>query len=307
MKQQTKNIIIGLAALVAANVIWGVMAPICKDLFNTGLIDGTTISAIRIVACTVIFWLLTPFVQESRKFGTLEKKDVLPVFIIAPIFMIGTQTLTNVGVQYTYPIDAAVCCSTTPIFTLLLGAIFYYHKFPSLIKILGVLMGLAGVVIFIMTTAENPDQHVDNPVLGDALCVLSQVCGAIYLVFFVGTARKYSAFTLMKWLYTFSLPFILPFTFKDIIAVPWGELSAGVWFDVLYIVILGSFVGYLLIPFAQQKVTPTVIAMCNYLQPITTAIYAIILGMAVITGATIIATLLIFVGVWFVNKESKLK
>ena len=107
----------------------------------------------------------------------------------------------------------------------------------------------------------------------------------------------------MKWLYTLSTICVLPFTYGDLVAVPWTELTGKAWFALAYISILGSFVGYLLIALAQKNVTPTVIAMCNYIQPITAAIYAAILGLAVITHENVIATLLIFVGVWLVNKQ----
>lgn len=304
MKSSTRKIIVGLSVLLIANTIWGVMSPLCKELLNAGLMNGITLSAIRMLAGTILFWILTPFVKESRRdFGTLYKKDVLPLIVGSVIFIIGTQTLTNIGVQYTYPVDAAVCCCVTPIFTLILGAIFYYKQFPPLFKILGVILGLTGVLIFIFATEDNPEMHADNVILGDTLCVLSQVAGATYLVFYVRIASRYSAFTLMKWLYTFSTICFMPFTLGDIIAIPWQQMTGTLWFDLAYIVVLGSFVGYLLIPLAQHNVKPTVIAIANYIQPISAAIYAVILGMAVITNSNIIATILIFIGVWLVVRE----
>ena len=299
-----KKIIVGLSALLVANIIWGVMAPLLKELLNTGVMSGMTVSVVRMISCTILFWVLA-WILPKRITGDqpIVMKDMPLVLVGSLLFIVGTQSLSNMGAEYTYPVDAAVCCSTTPIFTLILGAISYHKKFPPFLKILGVLMGLAGVLIFIFATAENPEMHVTNPLLGDTLCVLSQVCGAIYLVFFIGLVSRYSCFALMKWLYTLSTICVLPFTYGDLVAVPWTELTGKAWFALAYISILGSFVGYLLIALAQKNVTPTVIAMCNYIQPITAAIYAAILGLAVITHENVIATLLIFVGVWLVNKQ----
>ena len=303
-KVMKKNTIVGLAALLVANVIWGIMAPLLKEFLNTGVMSGMTVSAMRMIVCTILFWVTGWMLPSTiTKQQHVEKKDMPWMFFGGILFIIGTQTLTNIGAEYTYPVDAAVCCSVTPIFTLLLGAVFVYHKFPSYVKILGVLLGLAGVLIFILATDENPEMHVTNPFLGDLFCVLSQVCGASYLVFFAGLASRYSCFTLMKWMYTFATVCILPFTAADIIAVPWAEMSAKCWFILAYIIVLGSFVGYLLVAEAQKMVTPTVIAICNYIQPISAAIYAIILGLAIITQANVLATALIFLGVWLVNKE----
>lgn len=300
-----KKMIIGLSALLIANIIWGIMAPLLKDLLNMGVMSGMTVSVIRMVVCMVLFWVLGWILPKSiTQNQPINKKDLPLILLGALLFIVGTQSLTNIGAEYTYPVDVTVCCSVTPIFTLILGAIFYHKKFPPILKLIGVLLGLAGVLIFILATNENPEMHVTSPVLGDTLCVLSQVCGAIYLVFFIGLVSRYSCFTLMKWLYTLSTLCVLPFTYGDLIAVPWAELTGRAWFAIAYIVLLGSFVGYLLIAVAQKNVTPTLIAMCNYIQPITAAIYAAILGLAVITQANIIATILIFVGVWLVNKQS---
>ncbi|MDO4819331.1 MAG: DMT family transporter [Prevotella sp.] len=302
---KNRSFIIGLSALFVANIIWGLMAPLVKGLLNMEVMSGLTLSVIRTLGCVVLFWIISICTPDRLiKKEPIRRKDFPLLFIGGVIFIIGTQTLSNMGAQYTYAVDASVCCSTTPIFTLILGAIFYYHKFPPLMKILGVLMGMCGVMIFILGTADNLAMHVSNAFLGDLLCVLSQVCGAVYLVFFVRIAGRYSPFTLMKWLYTFALIAILPFTYGDIISIEWTKLSGEAIFDLTYIVLLGSFAGYMLISFAQRSVTPTIIAMCNYIQPVTAAIYAILIGMAVVTGANLIATALIFIGVWLVQRNS---
>ena len=61
----------------------------------------------------------------------------------------------------------------------------------------------------------------------------------------------------------------------------------------------------MLIPVAQRRVDPTVIAMYNYLQPIVAVVFSVLAGLAVLNGKNVIATLLVFVGVWLVNREKK--
>lgn len=300
-----KNLTLGLTALIFANLIWGVMTPMTKDLLNSGLIDGMTLSVVRMVSCTVLFWTLGFLIPDKYTHQKrLEKRDIIPLLVGSVLFIIGTQSLTNIGTQYTYAVDSAVCCCTTPIFTLTLGAIFYHHQFPPILKIIGVFLGLAGILVFIFSSTENTEMHVTNPVLGDLLCVLSQAAGAIYLVFYVEIAGRYSPFTLMKWLYTFATICVLPFTFGDVISIPWAEMSGYHLFTIAFVVVFGSFIAYMLISLAQHCVTPTVIGMCNYGQPLTAAVVAVILGMAVFTFQSVIAILLIFVGIWLVIRQS---
>ncbi len=300
-----KNLTLGLPALIFANLIWGVMTPMTKDLLSSELIDGMTLSVVRMVSCAALFWILGFLIPEKYTHEKrLEKRDAVPLLIGSILFIVGTQSLTNIGTQYTYAVDAAVCCCAAPIFTLILGAIFYHHKFPPLLKIIGVVLGLGGVLVFIFSSTENVEMHVTNPVLGDLLCVLSQASGAIYLVFYVNIVSRYSAFTIMKWLYTFSAICVFPFTFEDVISIPWAEMSSYYLFTIAFVTIFGSFVAYMLIAFAQQHVTPTIIGMCNYGQPLSAAAFSAVLGIAVFTVQSVIATLLIFVGIWLVIRKS---
>lgn len=302
-----KQFVIGMGALIFANIIWGMLAPIGKELLNFGHISAFNLAALRIIGSAVLFWIISACVAASGKGRLLdiEKKDIFHLFITSWLIIGGNQLLSTLGMNYTYPIDACVCCCITPIFTLILGAIFYYRKFPPVMKIFGVVIGFAGVLVFIFTSTSNAEMQVTNPVLGDVLCLLSQVAGASYLVFYIRFSAKYSALTLMKWLFTFSAVCLLPFTIGDIVAIPWCEMSGLAWFDLIYCIAFGSCLSYMLLPIAQRAVSPTTVAMCNYLQPIIAAIYAIIIGLAVITGESIIASLCILVGVWLVNKQTK--
>lgn len=305
---KNKKFLVGMGALLLANIIWGVLAPIGKELLNFGQISALNLAALRIIGSAVLFWIISAIVSVCGRGQLLdiEKKDILKLFVASWLIIGGNQLLATLGMNYTYPIDASVCCCITPIFTLILGAIFYHKKFPPLLKIIGVVLGLTGVLVFIFTSSENAEMQVTNPVLGDTLCILSQLAGALYLVFFLRLSVKYSALTLMKWLFTFSAICIIPFTITDIIALPWGSMSGVAWFDLLYCVAFGSCFSFLLLPLAQRTVSPTTVAMCNYLQPITAAIYAIIIGLAVLSSESIVAAVCIFIGVWLVNRQSKL-
>lgn len=52
---KNRKFVIGLIALVVANVIWGLMAPIIKGLLNMEVMSGMTVSALRIMGGTILF------------------------------------------------------------------------------------------------------------------------------------------------------------------------------------------------------------------------------------------------------------
>lgn len=297
----TKDSLKGHLALFVANVSWGLMAPFLKDLLNSGAISTMALSGYRIIGGALLFWLVSLFVGGDAAKEKIDRKDWWPL-IIASLLVIGlNQVLIIVGMSLTSPVDASVVCSLTPVFTLIFSAIIAGAMF-TWGKVLGVVLGLAGALIFVFTGEANADVNVSNPVLGDVACLAAQVFGALYLVCFPRLMSKYSLVTLMKWMFLISGIAVLPLSLGDMLAVDWQMMDVMGYIDLAFIIVFGTCLAYMLIPYAQRSVEPTVIAMYNYLQPVVAVVCSVAAGLAVLTGWNAAATLLVFAGVWIVNQ-----
>ena len=287
---------------MVANVSWGLMAPFLKDLLNGGIITPMALSGYRIIGGALLFWLIGMFVKPDKNAcNSIERRDIVPL-IIASLLVIGlNQVLIIVGMSLTSPVDASVVCSLTPIFTLIFGAILMGIAF-TWSKALGVTIGLAGALIFVFTGQADAETCVTNPVLGDVACLMAQVFGALYLVCFTKLISKYSLITLMKWMFLISGIAVLPFSLPDMLAVDWSQVILMEYIDLIFIILFGTCLAYMLIPVAQRRVEPTVIAMYNYLQPVVAVVFSVIAGLATFSIANAIATAMVFVGVWIVNR-----
>lgn len=292
----------GHLALLVANVSWGLMAPFLKDLLNGGIITPMALSGYRIIGGALLFWLIGMFVKPDKNAcNSIERRDIVPL-IIASLLVIGlNQVLIIVGMSLTSPVDASVVCSLTPIFTLIFGAILMGIAF-TWSKALGVTIGLAGALIFVFTGQADAETYVSNPVLGDVACLMAQVFGALYLVCFTKLISKYSLITLMKWMFLISGIAVLPFSLPDMLAVDWSQVILMEYIDLIFIILFGTCLAYMLIPVAQRRVEPTIIAMYNYLQPVVAVVFSVIAGLATFSIANAIATAMVFVGVWIVNR-----
>ena len=292
----------GHLALLVANVSWGLMAPFLKDLLNGGIITPMALSGYRIIGGALLFWLIGMFVKPDKNAcNSIERRDIVPL-IIASLLVIGlNQVLIIVGMSLTSPVDASVVCSLTPIFTLIFGAILMGIAF-TWSKALGVPIGLAGALIFVFTGQADAETYVSNPVLGDVACLMAQVFGALYLVCFTKLISKYSLITLMKWMFLISGIAVLPFSLPDMLAVDWSQVILMEYIDLIFIILFGTCLAYMLIPVAQRRVEPTIIAMYNYLQPVVAVVFSVIAGLATFSIANAIATAMVFVGVWIVNR-----
>lgn len=287
---------------MVANVSWGLMAPFLKDLLNGGIITPMALSGYRIIGGALLFWLIGMFIKPDKNAcNSIERRDIVPL-IIASLLVIGlNQVLIIVGMSLTSPVDASVVCSLTPIFTLIFGAILMGIAF-TWSKALGVTIGLAGALIFVFTGQADAETCVTNPVLGDVACLMAQVFGALYLVCFTKLISKYSLITLMKWMFLISGIAVLPFSLPDMLAVDWSQVILMEYIDLTFIILFGTCLAYMLIPVAQRRVEPTIIAMYNYLQPVVAVVFSVIAGLATFSIANAIATAMVFVGVWIVNR-----
>lgn len=302
-KLTTKEIITGHAAMLAANTIWGLMSPIGKEALNSPDIQPLTLAGMRIIGAALLFWAGSLFLPKSiAPKEDIDRKDIVPIIFASLLITFANQMCVIYGMSMTSPIDATIMCSTTPFFTLLLMWLLMHDR-PHWAKVVGVLMGFGGMLVFILSGKTDAAMHVDNPLLGNIICAASQFFGAIYMVKYAFLTRKYSPFTLMKWLFTVSAIIMLFVSGPSIVSTPWAGIDTKVLLEAGYVVVFGTFLAYVFLPMGQRVMKPTMIAMYNYLQPIVSAAFSIAVGLATITLPTVIGTALIFTGVWIVNKK----
>jgi len=151
-------------------------------------------------------------------------------------------------------------------------------------------------MLILGSSASSSAQQGSNPMLGDLLVLIAQFCYASYLVFYKNFVSKYSLVTIMKWLFTFGSLFVLPFSFRELTMADWSSFTLSQILGIVYIVVAGTFISYILIVVAQKRLRPTVAGMYNYVQPIVACIVAVCLGLDSFNVVKGFAVALIFGG-----------
>jgi drug/metabolite transporter (DMT)-like permease len=95
----------------------------------------------------------------------------------------------------------------------------------------------------------------------------------------------------------------IPFSYQDIAGIEWNSISTAAIYQVLYVVLCGSFIAYICIMTAQKLMRPTVVSMYNYVQPIVASIAAILMGIGSFGWEKGVAIALVFLGVYFVTQS----
>ena len=282
--------------MFGACAFWGLMAPLGKDAMTHGL-DGLTMVSFRVLGGCILFWLTSLFVKKEQ----VPTKDKL-MFIGAAVFgLITNQCCYTIGLSITSPINASIVTTSMPIFAMILAALILKEPITGK-KALGVLMGCSGALILILTSASAVSDKVGD-IRGDLLCLAAQFSFALYLSLFNPLIRRYSVFTINKWMFFWASLLIIPFTFshvKDVVSQP---MPATTWWEAAYVVVFGTYLGYILTMIGQKTLRPTVVSVYNYVQPIVSVIVSVLTGLGILKPSHAIAVILVFSGVWLVTKS----
>ncbi len=283
--------------MLGACAIWGLMAPIGKDAMTHGL-DGVSMVMLRVSGGALLFWIASLFAPRQH----VPLKDVF-TFAGAAVFGIVTnQCGYTLGLSLTSPINASIVTTSMPIFAMILAAIILREPLTSK-KVLGVLMGCSGALMLVLTSAAHSSDKVGD-IRGDLLCLMAQFSYALYLSLFNKFIKKYSVFTVNKWMFLWATIILAPFAAPHTISMLSQPLPTATILEAAYVVVFGTFVGYVLIVGAQRVLRPTVVSVYNYVQPVVAVAVSVAAGVGVMTLTHALAVVLVFVGVALVTKST---
>ena len=283
-------------SMFGACAFWGLMAPLGKDAMTHGL-DGLTMVSFRVLGGCLLFWLTSLFVKKEE----VPLRDKL-MFIGAAVFgLVTNQCCYTIGLSITSPINASIVTTSMPIFAMILAAIILREPITGK-KALGVLMGCSGALILILTSAAHSSDKVGD-IRGDLLCLGAQFSFALYLSLFNPLIRRYSVFTINKWMFLWATLMVIPFTAGHVADTVSQPIPTRTWAEAFYVVFFGTYVGYILTMIGQKTLRPTVVSVYNYVQPIVSVIVSVLAGIGILKPSHALAVILVFSGVWLVTKS----
>lgn len=287
----------GHLAIFTASVLWGAMSPIAKDVMLSGVIPPLALSAIRITGGMLVFWMAGLFLpKDIVDDGRISRKDIWKILLMSVFIISLNQGLYIVGIGFTTPFEATVMTTMTPVFTMLLAAIFLSLPM-TVMKVSGVALGLAGALLLAFGSRGETTEIAKAPLVGNLMCLGAQICAAVYYTFFRDIISRYQPFTLLKWLFLAGTVTWLPFTWTSLQSIRFELINATLIVQLAYIIIFPTFLSYLLMVYSQQRLKPTSVSMYSYIQPLTAAVIASLMGLTAFTVANIAESIMIFGGV----------
>ena len=285
--------------LLSVSLVFGANFVIAKNVLDPGHILPFGFILLRITFAVVFFWLV-----YAIFYGEKIKKADLPLFAICGLFGIAiNQLFFFKGLKLTSAMNASLIIMVAPLMVVIFSAILIKDK-VTWKKVFGILIGGAGASLILFSNQSINSN--ESGLEGDFYILLNASSYALYLVLVKSLMKKYSAFTVIKWVFSFGLLFILPFGFGELTSVDLSDLSKGVIWSIVYVLLLATIYAYTLNIYALKFVTPSSAAAYIYIQPLIASAISVILGRDELSLIKVLAAVLIFTGVYFVSFDKRI-
>ncbi|WP_340199559.1 DMT family transporter [Ascidiimonas sp. W6] len=289
---------LAILAAFGASAIYALNHVIAKDVMPL-FIKPFGFILLRVTGAFLLFLIISFWGPREK----IAKKDWLRLILCAIFGMVINMLFFFKGLSLSTPINSAVIITISPIILLILSAIWIKERI-TFIKIIGVLVGLAGALTLVLFGAEIREDAPNIP-LGNMLFLVNATSYSIYLIMVRPLTTKYHTFTLMKWLFLIAVVINFPITIGEFSEVNWKELPFEAIWKMTFVVVGTTFLTYLLNLFALKELPATTIGTFIYLQPLLTIIFAAFLGADALNSVKIVAAILVFTGVYMVTKKEK--
>ncbi|RTY68845.1 DMT family transporter [Flavobacterium sp. LB2P53] len=290
---------LALIGATIVSIIYGVTFTIAKDVMPL-YIDAYGFILLRVGGSMILFWIFWLFMPKEK----IAIND-FPRIIAAAFFGVAFNMLTFFkGLSLTSPISAAVIMVSTPMIVLTLSAIIMKERMQKRM-VFGIILGLIGTAFLILYGKSIGS--ATNAGLGNFLVLVNAISYGFYLIIVKKLMDKYNAFTFVKWIYLFGFIMVLPFGWSQFQTVDWALVPMDICWKIGFVVVISTFLTYLLNLLSMKELKPTTVAVFIYLQPLFATIFAISLGKDELSLVKIGSAVLIFIGVYLVTQKKSVQ
>ncbi len=286
------------AAVLGANIIYGLNYVIAKGIMPHWMAPRAIIF-LRVIGAAAAFWLVGALMKNKQP---VARTDLRRMFVAALFGVAINQILFFEGLNLTTPINASIIMVGTPVLVLVMSHLIIRERISGM-KLTGVLLGFGGAVFLILRNGHF--SLSSGTALGNLLILINASSYGLFIVLVKPLMSRYHPITVMKWVFGFGLLFVVPVTAGPFFHTDFRVIPFNIWMSVLYVVLFTTIFAYLLNNYSLKKISPSANSSYMYLQPALASLVAIVAGKDRLTTTEIIASLMIFAGVYFVNRPGK--
>ena len=255
------------------------------------------LSAIRHLAAGTIFLVFS--LVNGKKLP--DSKGMMRLAIIGFLMIVGGNGLVCWAEQYLSSGLTAVICSLSPVF-ITIGSLFAFRNFSvSRLIVAGLLTSIFGIIC-IFHKSISFQVNFDS-IAGVVLLVLANLSWAIGSIFMKKNQVHTDLFLAvgLQMIFGGMMNGIISAGFEDITLL--GQINADGWWAMLYLIVVGSLIGYGCYIYVLWQYSPSRISLHTYINTIIAVFVGWMLGGEQIDSYIFVGTFFVLTGVILVNHE----
>ncbi len=291
-------------ALFLVNVFYGASHVIAKGIMPDFLTPNVFI-LFRVVGATFLFWIITFFFVREK----IERSDYKRLVLCGLFGVAINQLFFFHGLNLSSSINSGIIMTVNPILVVILSFFLLKERITKT-KVIGIVLGATGAILLTLAGGTGKGDST----LGDFFLFINAASYAVYLVIAKPLMKKYQPLTVITYVFTFGLCFILlyPPTLSELFTTDYSTFTPSIIAKIVYVIVGVTFLTYLLTMYGLKYLSPAISSSYIYIQPVLVVFFAFFLasiGMAddythTITFSKIMYMLLIFTGVYTISKKS---
>lgn len=282
-------------SIFLGSILGGAMSAVTK--IGLSQIPPLSFAFLRFLLATII---IAPFILKA-------KREIIKDFIsIAPLSLFAAVNIAffTTGVKMTTATISQLLYAGVPLLTGFISYIFLSEKL-EVQKVAGILTGFIGVLIIVFLPVIDQGKNFSGDLTGNLLVVIGVISWSFYMVFSKKLQRDYSPFVIVSIFIILTTIILFPFFLFELRTNYgwWNNVMLTGLISMLYVVIIGTIVSYLLTQYAIKHAGSVFASTAFYLQPIFGFLSAFVILGEKLTFGIILGGILALLGVFLTTKK----
>lgn len=284
-----------IASLIIINVFWGASGVAVKEAYSQlGTLDIVTLrfvlSTPMIIAATLLL--------KGKQGLSIDLKDIPYMAFLATIGISAALFLQAWSLENTTVTNFTMISSLSTFAVMLLSLVILGEK-PSKEKVIGAVIAFIGLAL--ITT--NGRFELSAQFKGDVIALTSAFFWALYTVMGKKISEKYSALTVLSYVFLFAsiefIPFYMMSPHTSLL-----EFTPLTWISLGFLTICCSLIAFLVYNLSLDKLSASTVAMTIYITPLSGVFLGAVLLGESFTVYTFLGSILIICGLYKAESKS---
>ena len=248
----------------------------------------------------ILFLCLSIGARDLLKVG---RQDLPFLVLLGGILFAIFPVTFNISLRLTEASRGALMLATMPIWSAWLARAARKERL-NLRQVAGILLTFAGVGLVLVERGIGW-RGTSVSIIGDALMLLTALCGAVYGVLAQRMLSRYSALSVTMYAMLFGAILLFPAALVEGLPQSFARIDWKLAALVLFLGIFGGALGYFFWTFALARLTPTQVAVYVNVNPMVAIILGAVLLAERLSGVFLVGFTAVVAGVLFVNWPKK--